>query len=171
MFGDGAGAVVIGAGGGDRELLATHFQTFSEGAELCRVRAGGTLLPPAADLDAFLGRPLQFEMNGPPLYRMAAQVMPGFLANCSRAPASPPIHRLWVPHQASGKGLEHMQVALGPAAHRFVKTLATHGNQVAASLPVALHRSIESGQIQRGMTLALIGTGAGLSVGGAIVRF
>jgi 3-oxoacyl-[acyl-carrier-protein] synthase-3 len=50
-------------------------------------------------------------------------------------------------------------------------TLATHGNQVAASLPVALHRGIESGQIQRGMTLALIGTGAGLSVGGAIVRF
>jgi 3-oxoacyl-[acyl-carrier-protein] synthase-3 len=36
---------------------------------------------------------------------------------------------------------------------------------------VALHRGIERGQIQRGMTLALIGTGAGLSVGGAIVRF
>jgi 3-oxoacyl-[acyl-carrier-protein] synthase-3 len=64
-----------------------------------------------------------------------------------------------------------MQAALALEPHRFVSTLGTHGNQVAASLPVALHRGIESGQIRRGMTLALVGTGAGFSVGGAILRF
>jgi len=171
LFGDGAGAVVLGAGRGNRELLATHFQTFSEGAELCRVRAGGTLLHPAADLEAFLSA-TSFEMNGPPLYRMAAQVVPGFLGQLlERAGLTTGSIDVWVPHQASGKGLEHMQAALDLPRDRFVMTLATHGNQVAASLPVALHRGIESGQIQRGMTLALIGTGAGLSVGGAIVRF
>lgn len=171
LFGDGAGAVILAAGNGNRELLATHFQTFSEGAELCRVRAGGTLLPPSADLDAFLSA-TSFEMDGPPLYRMAAQVVPGFLAQLlERAGLTTDSIDVWVPHQASGKGLEHMQAALQLSPDRFVMTLATHGNQVAASLPVALHRGIESGQIQRGMTLALIGTGAGLSVGGAIVRF
>jgi 3-oxoacyl-[acyl-carrier-protein] synthase III len=171
LFGDGAGAAVIGAAGPGRELLATHFQTFSEAADLCRVRAGGTLLHPAADLDAFLGG-TTFEMSGPPLYRMAAQVMPGFLAQLlEQAGVTADGIDVWVPHQASGKGQQHMQAALGLPAQRFAHTLSTHGNQVAASLPVALHRSISSGQIQRGMTLALIGTGAGLSLGGAILRY
>jgi 3-oxoacyl-[acyl-carrier-protein] synthase III len=171
LFGDGAGAAVIGPGGAGRELLSTHFQTFSEGADLCRVRAGGTLLHPSADLEAFLAA-ASFEMTGPALYRLAAQVMPRFLAQLlERAGLTTEAIDAWVPHQASGKGLQHMRAALEIAPQRFVSTLATHGNQVAASLPVALHLGIESGQIERGMTIALLGTGAGLSLGGAILRY
>jgi 3-oxoacyl-[acyl-carrier-protein] synthase-3 len=171
LFGDGAGAVVIGADPtSGAALLATHYQTFGSAAELCRVRAGGSLLPPHRDIEAFLDA-TRFEMRGPPLYRFAAEVMPAFLASLfERAGRSLTDIDVWVPHQASGKALRHMQEGLSLPAERFVSTLATHGNQVAASLPVALHRGFERGQIRPGMTVALVGTGAGFSVGGAVLR-
>lgn len=174
LFGDGAGAVVIGADHEARTegpaLLATHYQTFGDAADLCRVRAGGSLMPPRNDFDAFLAA-TRFEMRGPPLYKLAAQVMPAFLTTLfTRAGKTLADIDLWVAHQASGKALRHMKDALDIPDGKFVRTLDTHGNQVAASLPIALHRGFERGQIRAGMTLALVGTGAGFSVGGAVLR-
>jgi 3-oxoacyl-[acyl-carrier-protein] synthase-3 len=174
LFGDGAGAVVLGVDHdvrtGDPALLATHYQTFGDAADLCRVRGGGSLLPPRNDFDEFLAA-THFEMRGPPLYRFAAQVVPAFLATLfARAGKTPADIDLWVAHQASGKALRHMRDALDIPDRKFVSTLHTHGNQVAASLPIALHHGFEQGKIRPGMTLALVGTGAGFSVGGAVVR-
>jgi 3-oxoacyl-[acyl-carrier-protein] synthase-3 len=170
LFGDGAGAVVIGADEtGSAALLGTHYQTFGSAAGLCQVRAGGALLPPRGDIDAFLDA-TRFEMRGPPLYRLAAEVMPAFLDTLlARAGRRAADIDMWVSHQASGKALEHMQKALGIPDAKFMRTLETHGNQVSASLPVALHRGLEHGRIRRGMTIALVGTGAGFSVGGAVL--
>ena len=171
LFGDGAAAIVIGRSRhADAKLLATHFQTFGDDADLCRIRAGGTLLHPKQDLEAFLGA-TSFEMRGPQLYRSAAEVVPPFLETLlARANVTAADIDVWVPHQASGKALDHMQEALSLPADKLVRTLATHGNQVAASLPVALHRAFSSGQVRRGQTIALVGTGAGFSVGGAVLR-
>jgi 3-oxoacyl-[acyl-carrier-protein] synthase-3 len=76
-----------------------------------------------------------------------------------------------VPHQASGRAIAHLQKALGLPVERFVSTLETLGNQVSASLPIALHRGITSGRIRPGDTVALVGSGAGLSFGGAVLDF
>jgi 3-oxoacyl-[acyl-carrier-protein] synthase-3 len=172
LFGDGAGAVVIGAGhGGTSALLASHFQTFSDGAEFCQVRAGGSDLHPHMDHAAHLNGSY-FEMNGRRIFRLAAEQMPMFLsALLSRAQLKAADIDVWVPHQASGHGIEHMRQLLGLSAEKFVSTLETRGNQVAASLPVALHQGIRSGQIRPGNLVALVGTGAGLSLAGALLRY
>ena len=76
-----------------------------------------------------------------------------------------------MPHQASERAIEHLQRLLDLPSERFVTTLEELGNQVAASLPIALHRGIASGKIRAGHTVALVGSGAGLSFGGAVLSF
>jgi 3-oxoacyl-[acyl-carrier-protein] synthase-3 len=172
LFGDGAGAVVVGAPRrGAAALLASHFQTFSEGAELCRMRAGGTNLNPHKDTGAFLDGAF-FEMRGRQMYRIASERMPDFLETLlSRAGLRRDDVDVWVPHQASGHAIRHMREALGLKSGNFVETLETHGNQVAASMPVALHHGIRTARIRPGSVVALLGTGAGLSFGGAVLRY
>ena len=173
LFGDGAGAVVLGrAGEGDDSgVLASHFQTFSAGAELCQVRSGGTRVRPADGMAAFLEGAC-FEMRGPATYRMAAQRLPAFLQQLFER-ANVALERLAciVPHQASAKGLAHLEAALRLPADLLVRILPERGNQLAASIPIALHHAIAGGRMKRGQLLALVGSGAGLSFGGTVLRY
>jgi len=171
LFGDGAGAVVIGPGTDEGRILGSHFETYGVGAELCQVRAGGTRLRVREDMRAFLDGAC-FQMRGRQTYRMAAQRLPAFIARLfERAGVSlAQIDRI-IPHQASAKALNHLQVLLGLPADQLVRTLAERGNQMAASIPVALHHAVTAGQVKRGDTIALIGSGAGLSFGGAVLTY
>lgn len=172
LFGDGAAAVVIEAAADqDSMFIAAHMETYSTGAELCQVRAGGTRLRIHDDLDAFR-RGAHFEMSGKATYRLAAQHLPRFMQRLSaRAGIDPAELRRIVPHQASAKALRHLELALGLRADLLVRVLESHGNQMAASIPVALHTAIARGDIVRGDLVALVGSGAGLSFGGAVLRY
>lgn len=172
LFGDGAAAAIVGrTDDPDSGIVASLFETYSEGAELCQVRAGGTRLRPADDEQEWR-EGTKFEMNGRATYRMAAQRLPGFLDRLmTRAGLTTDDLQVIVPHQASGKALSHLQEALGLAPHTLIRVLSTHGNQIAASIPSALHAGIASGDVARGHTLALVGSGAGLSFGGVVLKY
>lgn len=173
LFGDGAAAVVLDIHDdpGGPPLLGTHMETYADGAEFCRVRAGGTRLRASNDVQAFLAG-AHFEMNGKAVYRQAAQRLPGFLQRLMARAGTATADLQWlVPHQASGKALHHLQRALALPEARLVRILEDHGNQMAASIPVALHQGIVRGQIQRGDQIALLGSGAGLAFGGAVLRY
>ncbi len=150
LFGDGAAAIVVGASTqSDCRLLATELRTYSDGAEYCQVRAGGTQLHPRVDLEAFLGG-TYFEMQGRATYRMAAERYPEFIAClCRRADVRVADVDVWVPHQASGKAIEHLADALNIPRDRMVLTLETHGNQISASIPAALHAAVTKRRIVR----------------------
>jgi 3-oxoacyl-[acyl-carrier-protein] synthase III len=172
LFGDGAGAVLLGvprrAGA---QLRAAYVQSYGDGVECCQIRAGGSRLPPRASMSEFMAG-THFEMRGRQTYRMAAELLPGFLQSLwKRAATSVEEIDVWVPHQASGRAISHLQSALELPSDRFVLTLPTHGNQVSASIPVALHRGITEQRIRPGDTIALIGSGAGISIGGAVLDF
>jgi 3-oxoacyl-[acyl-carrier-protein] synthase-3 len=172
LFGDGAAAVLVGVPrrAGSR-LRAAYVQSYGDGVECCQIRAGGTGLPPRASMSEFLTG-THFEMRGRQTYRMAAELLPGFLqALWTRAASSAKEIDVWVPHQASGRAISHLQAALDLPSERFIVTLPTHGNQVSASLPVALHRGITEQRIRPGDRVALIGSGAGISIGGAVLDF
>jgi 3-oxoacyl-[acyl-carrier-protein] synthase-3 len=172
LFGDGAGAVVIGAAQRDESLLSTSFvRTYGKGLEFCQIRGGGSGLNPRTHLDEFLTGTV-FEMKGRPTFKLAAELLPPFLATLlERAGVSANDIDVWVPHQGSGHALSHLQASLGLPAERMVLTLETHGNQVSASLPIALHRGIDRKQIVPGSVIALLGAGAGMSLGGAVLTF
>ncbi|WP_369934394.1 3-oxoacyl-[acyl-carrier-protein] synthase III C-terminal domain-containing protein [Xanthomonas tesorieronis] len=173
LFGDGAAAVVLGADNGDSgsQLLAAHLETYSEGTAHCRVRAGGTRLRLEHGIDALRAGSL-FEMNGRATYRLAAAKLPGFLQRLlDKAGVELAQVQRIVPHQASAKALRHLQVALRLAPDTLVDVIGERGNQMAASIPSALHRAIADGRIVRGDLIALVGSGAGLAFGGAVLRY
>ena len=167
LIGDGAAAVLVGRAEGEEGVQAMRFETYPEGADHTRIRGGGSLLPPghpgADPLD------FTFDMQGRRVLRLAAQVVPDFLERLRPGLSSglPGIDRV-VPHQASAAGLDLMR-RMGWPPEQTETTLATLGNVVAASLPLTLHRAL-AGTGGRPQTLLLVGTGAGLSVGGLILR-
>ena len=171
LFGDGAAAVILTASGTNdagSALLASHLETYSAGGEFCRFRAGGT----AYWAGAAQAAPAYFEMDGRGLYKLAARKFPAFLDRLlGKAGLSLGDITTFVPHQASGKALAYLQTVLKTSPGKVVQIIEQHGNQVAASLPSALHHAISSGRVQRGDHVALLGTGAGLSIGGAVLRY
>ena len=172
MFGDGGAAVVLEAGGSDGPcLLATHMETYSEGADLCQVRAGGTRVR-VQDGAAAYEAATHFTMSGKATYRLAAQRLPGFLRTLfDKAGVEIGDLKRMVPHQASVKALDHIEVAIGLPRGAMVRILQTHGNQMSASIPLALHHAILGGELQRGDLFAMVGSGAGLSFAGAVLRY
>jgi len=170
LFGDGAGAVVLERGD-EAAILAAHFESYTEGAELCQVKSGGTRLRPDRDEQAWRDG-AKFAMNGRATYRLAAQKLPGFLDRLwTRAEIDPRNITCIVPHQASGKALSHLREALQLPHEQLVDVLATRGNQIAASVPCALHVAIRDGRVQRGGSIALVGSGAGVSFGGIVLSY
>ena len=171
IFGDGAAAVAVEATGGPSALLGFRLETYAEGADLCRLEAGGTRVRPDVDLDAFLSR-ARFQMDGPGVFKAAAKRFPTFMnslmLDCGLDASA---IDLVVPHQASAAALEHLRRALRRSPEQVMDIFADHGNQIAASLPSALHAAISSGRLQRGDTALLVGTAAGLSLGGAVLRY
>ena len=173
LFGDGGAAVIVEAAGPDDRacLLASHMETYSEGTRFCQVRSGGTRVRLADGAEAYAAAS-QFEMSGRSTYRLAAQKLPGFMQTLfSRAGVSVDDLKLLVPHQASAKALDHLQRALRLPPEVLVRILQTHGNQMAASIPLALHHAIERGDLRRGDLFAMVGSGAGLSFAGAVLRY
>ena len=172
LFGDGAAAVVLGRCP-DRAsaLLACRLATYGDGHELCQLRAGGTSLRVADDPVAHAAG-ARFAMDGRGLYRLTRNHLPAFVERLLTA-AGRGLDGLdcIVPHQASGQGLDHMVAALGMPPERVVRILPEVGNLVAASIPTALHHAIVDGRLRRGQHCLLLGTGAGLSLGGAVLRY
>lgn len=187
IFGDGAAAVVIGR---ERDpdattpgILASSFATYSDGAHMCEIRAGGSRHHPSRGGDASSagGAALaeanyltlaQFRMDGQAVFHLVARHLDEFVDALLRGAG---LRRddltLVIPHQASHLGLRYLSRRFGFARERVVNIYADHGNQVAASLPSALHAAIRGRQLRRGDTALLLGSGAGVSLGGIVLRY
>lgn len=167
IFGDGAAAAILEKGAHGQGVAAFRFATYPEGYRYCEIRAGGTHRNPRAGMtsDDHL-----FHMDGKAVFRLAARVMPGFLTRLmADADGGQASIDVVVPHQASHLGMRHAARRLGVDAERIVDIYATHGNQVAASMPTALHEAFVTGRAAPGKRALLIGTAAGLSVGGMVL--
>ena len=167
IFGDGAAAVVVEAGEG--AVLARGFETYGEGRQACVLAAGGTRVNPARGIGAGEDR---FVMDGAQAFRVASRYLPGFVSRLlARAGIELGAIDCVVPHQASAQALRHAVRGLGLGRGRVVDIFSRTGNQIAASIPTALDHAVRSGRLRRGQTALLMGTSAGISLGGAVVRF
>ncbi len=172
IFGDGAAAVVLTAdnSGGSR-ILASSLKTYSEGAHYCEIPAGGSRYHPSR-IDQEFAPLTKFHMDGKKVFKLASTHMPDFMVNLLKNAGKSLQDIDWfVPHQASQLALHHLTRRLEVNPDKVINIFANHGNQVAASLPTALNIGIHDGRIQRGDTLLLIGTGAGLSIGGVVLEY
>lgn len=145
LFGDGAGAVVIGPSTGeDRGVLANRLASHASDRHLIEVPGGGSRIPATAET---LAEGLQyFTMNGRGVRDfVTAHVPPAireFLAEHDLTPAD---LAHFVPHQANGRMLESLSAELGVDADRTWTTYEEFGNTGAASVPITLDRAARSG--------------------------
>lgn len=170
LFGDGAAAFALEANG-PHMRLAHRFNTYGEAADVCRLEAGGTRLRPDEDLDAFLAHS-KFRMDGRGVFRATSRRFAEFLTGLlSTAGVSPADLDVVIPHQASAAALEHLKRAIPSGDEKVVDIFADIGNQIATSLPFAWHVARQRGLLRPGQHGLMIGTSAGVSLGGAVMRW
>ena len=167
IFGDGAAAVIVERGDGRRGIESYALRTFPAGKALCEIRAGGTRRNPRIGVDAgdFL-----FRMDGKGVFKLTSGLVDDVLSTLlGQAGVSLDDIDIVVPHQASHLAMRHIARRLRVPANKLVDIYATHGNQVAASIPTALHEAFVSGRATAGSRMLMFGTAAGLSIGGMVL--
>lgn len=173
LFGDGAAAVIVGSAKDTStgKVIACNLETYSDGAHLSEIRGGGNRYHPReyskVTKDEFL-----FDMNGRGIFKLTSELMEGFVARLLE-PYNLKISdmKMVIPHQASQGAMRLIRKRLGIESDKFMSIVETHGNVVAASLPMALHEAIREQKITRGDKVMLLGTSAGLSLGGLILEY
>ena len=108
-------------------------------------------------------------MNGKKLYKLAAEAIPGFLDEVLAQADLTLADIDWiVPHQASRGALQHIisRLKLNPA--KIVDIFNTHGNQISASIPSALHHLMTDFPVRSGDKVLLFGTSAGVGLGALV---
>ena len=170
LFGDGAGAVVLQAGEGAGGVLATTLGADGSGAGLLTVPAGGSKIPTST---ASLQKGQHYiHMDGREVYRFATRI----IARAARQVTEEAGLKLedvalLVPHQANVRIIDSAVRDLGIARERVYVNLQRYGNTSAASIPIALCEAVEEGRLQPGDHALLVGFGAGLTWGAALLRW
>lgn len=171
LFGDAAAAAVITRPAPDEacSLEALRLETYGSGADLTAIFGGGSRRPPGHPSTTFADN--HFFMDGSGVLRLVHRYGAPFLEHL-RPGLSTGMTGLdyIVPHQPSRTALRLLRRYDWPE-DRILRTLEKYGNCIAASLPLTLYEGVSSGVIKRGHRLLLVGTGAGLSLGGAVLTY
>jgi 3-oxoacyl-[acyl-carrier-protein] synthase III len=169
IFGDGAAAAVLRRSEGTSRIHAARSITLPEGVAFCQIRSGGSRFHRRGFPEHSESL---FEMRGRQLFALVARELPGFVdALLAEAGVRSTELALMIPHQASRQALDHVAKMLGFDDGRMVDVFGEFGNQVGASLPTALHFAIHRHGLQRGQKALLLGSGAGVSIGGIVFTY
>ncbi|MEK8131382.1 beta-ketoacyl-ACP synthase III [Paenibacillus filicis] len=168
LFGDGAAAVVMErvSAGESSCILQAAMETYGDGAAFSEIRGGGSALP-ASLYEPSEEEHYAFDMNGAGIFRMASQLLPSFLDRLlAAANMSIGDFKLVIPHQGSAMAMRLLSRKLKISDEQLMYITPDHGNTIAASIPMGLHEAVKQGRIERGDSVLLLGTSAGLSLGG-----
>jgi 3-oxoacyl-[acyl-carrier-protein] synthase-3 len=172
LLGDGAAAIILESGTPSDSSKLMHFEmrTWPAGAHLTEVRGGGTNKHPQ-DPETLVSDNL-FTMDGPGIYKIARKAVYKLMLNTLKSTnLTKEDIDLVIPHQASGKAVEAYIETGGFKREKVVNIVSKFGNCVAASVPMALVKSIKEKKIRRKDKILLIGTGAGLSAACALLSY
>jgi 3-oxoacyl-[acyl-carrier-protein] synthase-3 len=163
LFGDGAGAVVLGASA-TPGILASELHADGSHADILCV-------PGTVSGGQVLGDPL-LKMDGQAVFKLAVGVLEkvarSVLAKAGRSDAD--IDWL-IPHQANIRIMQGTAKKLKMSMDKLIVTVHEHGNTSAASIPLALDVAVRSGKIKSGDTVMLEGVGGGFTWGAVLLDF
>ena len=170
LFGDAAGAVLLGPGSGEQGFLAYTLGADGGGAELLCVPGGGTREPLTAESLA-AGRQY-IRMEGRPVFKWAVNYLADSIRKtAAHAGLTPADLSLVVLHQANRRILDAAAELLAIPHERLVVNVDRYGNTSAASIPLALDEVDRAGRLRRGDYVLISGFGAGLSWGTGVFRW
>jgi len=170
LFGDGAGAVVVGANPEKAGILAFELGADGSGAEYLLLPAGGSKLP--ASKETVEKRLHYIKMNGKEVFKFAVKkIEESVLRLLQKVKLEPKDINLYLFHQANQRIIAASIERLSLDFEKTFMNLDRYGNTSAASIPIALEEAIRAGRLKRGDKLLLSGFGAGLAWGSLILEF
>lgn len=170
LFGDGAGAVVMGPVAPGDGLLGSAMGADGSRVHSLYVPAGGTRTPLTCELIREGGNKLT--MHGPEVFKFAVRIMgEACMAALENAGLTPEDVDLFVPHQANIRIIRAAAQRMGLTEDRVFTNVERYGNTSAASVPIALYEAVEAGRVDCGDVLVFVGFGAGLTWGANVVRW
>ena len=173
LLGDGAGAVVMGPGDGERGLLWTGLHADGRGAKALYTAAPGSALGRIEhitkdDIDA--GR-VHFRMDGKAVFENGVSGMTGAAFEALKANNLTVADvDLLIPHQANLRMLEVVVQKVGAPMEKVFVNVEEYGNMASACLPVALDQARKQGRIRKGQLVLMVAFGSGFVWASALVR-
>jgi 3-oxoacyl-[acyl-carrier-protein] synthase-3 len=173
LFGDGAGAVVIGRATDDKHIiLSTHLHADGSEAEILWTEYPASARSPRISAEAMAERKHYPSMNGKKVFkhavtRMPAAMMEGMIANGITLTDIDMV----IPHQANLRINQMLANLIGLPAEKMHNNIQKYGNTTAASIPICMHEAIEIGKIKPGDMVCLVAFGAGLTWGSVFLRY
>lgn len=166
LFGDGAGAVVLGGAESGYGLIASHLAADGSGADLLKVPGGGSAQAGPN------GKMRKVQMQGNEVYRFAVKTLPlAIRAALEKADMDIDDIDFCVPHQANRRIIEGAAKRLGLPMSKVVGNLEKFGNTSTASIPLALAELARSSRIRDGDIVVTAAIGAGLTWGANVIRW
>jgi 3-oxoacyl-[acyl-carrier-protein] synthase-3 len=155
LFADGSGAAVLEATDGPGQLLAWDLDADGSAEELLYCEIGGTI-----------------HMDGKEVFRRAVRIMvDSARKSMAIAGVSADDLALVVPHQANIRIISAACDRLGVPMERAAVCINETGNTSSASIPLALFDAADKGRLSPGDLVLLVGFGAGMTAGSAIIRW
>jgi len=162
LWGDGAGAVVLGASS-EPGIIATHIHADGRHKDLLRTTNGAS---------TGLDTPTLMQMEGNAVFKMAVNTLDRIVDETLEANGLQKSDIDWlVPHQANIRIISATAKKLGMSMDHVVTTVAGHGNTSAASVPLAFDVAVRDGRIQRGQTVLMEAFGGGFTWGSALLKY
>jgi len=166
LFGDGAGAVVLGRSPNARsEIIGSRLATIPLPPDLLWIPGGGASPPSIDDLRVI-------RMKGKEVFKVAVRAMEDIAREIlEQHEVTADQIACVIPHQANLRIIEAIAHYLKLPMDRFFVNVDRYGNTSSASIPLALHEASQAGRIRSGDLVLLVAFGAGLTYGGALVRW
>lgn len=170
IFGDGAGAAVLGPVAKDKGILATKIRSDGRYEEQLNAPGGGTKL--GTTHKTIDDRLHFFKMKGNELFKIAVRSMADISKEMlDKAGYTVDDVDMVIPHQANQRITDAVAQRLGVPEEKVYSNIAEHGNTSSASIPIALDECIESGKVKEGSLVLMTAFGGGVTWGGTLVRF
>ena len=169
LFGDGAGAVVLGeveTGG----FLASHLAADGSGACELIVTAGGSIK--AATAETIENREVYLKMNGREVFKFAVKAFPESVENVlTQQNLTADDIDIFIPHQANVRIIEAIAKRFKQPLDKFFVNLHKYGNTSGASIPIALDEASKEGRFKKGDKIVATGFGGGLTYGSILFEW
>jgi 3-oxoacyl-[acyl-carrier-protein] synthase III len=170
IFGDGAGAAVLGPVVEGKGILATKIRSDGRYEEQLYAPGGGTKL--GTTHETIDNRMHFFKMKGNELFKVAVRSMAEIATEMiEKAGCTVDDVDIVIPHQANQRITDAVASRLGVPEEKVYSNIAEHGNTSSASIPIAMDECIESGKIKEGSLVLLTAFGGGVTWGGTVIRF
>jgi 3-oxoacyl-[acyl-carrier-protein] synthase-3 len=171
LFGDGAGAVVLGVSDDENVgiLDYDHMIDGNGGPALC-MPAGGSKLP--ASHDTVDKRLHYVKQDGQQVFKFAVRNTGEICERLlKRNNLTGDDLDLFVSHQANKRIIMSAAERIGMPEHKVIINIDEYGNTTAGTIPLALHTAVETGRLKKGDLILLTSVGAGFTVGSVLVRW